>query len=220
MIDPASVTVSEFGDSDTFTIALAKRPTATVRVNLSSSDASEGFVAPAQLVFTTANWNQPHTVTVTGVDDLLVDGNQPFTIITAPATSTDPAYTGLDAPDIAALDIDNETPQVYVKARPLLVTNESGLRAAYQVRLTTAPTANVVCPVTSSDPGEGIANPAGLTFTPGSFGFQTVTITGIDDALPDGDQLYTVLDGTCTSADPAYSSSDPPDVHVVNRDND
>jgi hypothetical protein len=220
VIDPASVTVSEFGDSDTVSITLAKRPTATVRVNLSSSDLSEGFVAPAQLVFTTANWNQAHVVTVTGVDDLLVDGNQAFTIITAPATSTDPTYNGLDAPDIAAINIDNETAQVYVKAKPLLTTTESGGKATYQMRLTLAPTANVVCPVTSSDPTEGIANPAGVTFTAGSFGFQTVTVTGIDDALPDGDQLYDILDGACTSADPRYSTVDPPDVHVVNRDND
>ncbi|MEO8839926.1 MAG: Calx-beta domain-containing protein [Kofleriaceae bacterium] len=220
VIDPASVTVSEFGDSDTVSITLAKRPTATVRMNLSSSDVSEGFVAPAQLVFTVGNWNQAHIVTVTGVDDLLVDGNQAFTIVTAPATSTDPAYNGLDAPDLAAINIDNETAQVYVKAKPLLTTTESGARATYQVRLTLAPTANVVCPVTSSDPSEGIANPAGVAFTPGSFGFQTVTITGIDDAIPDGDQLYDILDGACASADPRYSTADPPDVHVVNRDND
>lgn len=220
VIGPGSVTVSEFGDSDTASITLAKRPTATVRVNLSSSDLSEGFVAPAQLVFTTTNWNQVHVVTVTGVDDLLVDGNQPFTIVTAPATSTDPAYNGLDAPDLAAINIDNETAQVYVKARPVLTTTENGAKATYQLRLTLAPTANVVCPVTSNDPSEGIANPAGVTFTPGSFGFQTVTITGIDDALPDGDQLYDVVDGTCTSTDPHYSVADPPDVHLVNRDND
>jgi large repetitive protein len=220
VIDPASVTVSEFGDSDTVAITLAKRPIATVRVDLASSDISEGFVAPAQLVFTTANWNQAHVVTVTGVDDLLVDGNQPFTIVTAPATSTDPAYSGLDAPDLSAINIDNETAQVYVKTRPVVTTTENGAKATYQIRLTLAPTANVVCPITSSDPSEGIANPAGVTFTPGSFGFQTVTITGIDDAVADGDQLYDVVDGTCTSTDPRYSVADPPDVHVVNRDND
>ena len=29
---------------------------------------------PASLIFTTANWNMAQTVTVTGVDDALVDG--------------------------------------------------------------------------------------------------------------------------------------------------
>lgn len=217
---PGGLVVSEFGDSETFTLALAKRPTATVRITLSSSDVTEGFVAPAQLVFTPQNWNQPRTVTITGVDDLLADGNIAFAIVTAPATSTDPTYNGLDPADITATNIDNELAQVYVKTRPLLFTSENGGTATYQVRLTRAPTGTVVCPTTSSDPSEGIANPAGVVFGPATFGFQTVTVTGIDDALPDGDQLYAVLDGVCTSSDPAYDGLDPADVSLVNRDND
>ncbi|CAN5639660.1 hypothetical protein BH11MYX1_BH11MYX1_19500 [soil metagenome] len=217
---PGGLVVSEFGDSETFTIVLAKRPTAPVRVNLSSSDVTEGFVAPAQLVFTIQNWNQPHTVTVTGVDDLLADGNVAFTILTAPATSTDAIYNGLDPADLSVTNIDNELAQVYVKTKPLLLTTENGGTVTYLIRLTRAPTGTVVCPTASNDPSEGIANPAGVTFGPGNFGFQTVTITGIDDALPDGDQLYDVIDGVCTSADPAYSGADPGDVHLVNRDND
>ena len=217
---PGNLVVSEFGDSETFTITLLKRPTANVRLTLASSDLSEGFVAPAVLTFTPFNWNVPHTVTVTGVDDLLVDGNQPFLIVTAAATSADPAYDGLDPADVTVTNIDNETPQVYVKAKPILSTSENGARATYQMRLTVAPTATVVCPITSNDPSEGIANPAGVTFTPGSFGFQTVTITGIDDAIPDGDQLYDVIDGACSSTDPTYAGADPNDVHAVNLDND
>jgi len=217
---PGNLVVSEFGDSETFTIALIKRPTGNVRVTLASSDLSEGFVAPAVVTFTQGNWNVPHTVTVTGVDDLLTDGNQPFLIVTGAATSSDPAYNGLDPADVTVTNIDNETPQVYVKAKPLVTTSESGAKATYQMRLTVAPTANVVCPITSNDPTEGIANPAGVTFTPGSFGFQTVTITGIDDSIPDGDQLYDIIDSACSSTDATYSGSDPSDVHAVNLDND
>ncbi|MEO6777646.1 MAG: Calx-beta domain-containing protein [Kofleriaceae bacterium] len=217
---PGNLVVSEFGDSATFTIALLKRPTATVRLTLASSDLTEGFVAPAALTFTPGTWTVPRTVTVTGVDDLLSDGNQPFLIITGAATSSDPAYAGIDPPDVTVTNIDNETPQVYVKAKPLVTTSENGAKATYQMRLTVAPVASVVCPITSNDPTEGIANPAGVTFTPGSYGFQTVTITGIDDAIPDGDQLYDVLDTACSSSDPAYAGADPSDVHAVNLDND
>ena len=217
---PGNLVVSELGDSETFTVALLKRPTGNVRITLASSDLGEGFVSPAVLTFTTGNWNVPKTVTVTGVDDLLVDGNQQFLIITGAATSSDPAYNGLDPADVTVTNIDNETPQVYVKAKPLLTTSENGTKATYQMRLTVAPAAGVVCPITSNDPTEGIANPAGVTFTPGAFGFQTVTITGIDDAIPDGDQLYDVIDGACSSTDPTYAGVDPPDVHAVNLDND
>ena len=41
------------------------------------------------------------TVTVTGVDDALDDGNVAYTILTAPATSTDVTYNGVNAADVA-----------------------------------------------------------------------------------------------------------------------
>ena len=58
-------------------------------IGLSSSDTTEGTVSPASLTFTPANWNAPQTVTVTGVNDAVDDGDIAYTIVTAPATSTD-----------------------------------------------------------------------------------------------------------------------------------
>ena len=54
---------------------LNTQPTADVTIALSSSDTTEGTVLPASLTFTTANWNVAQTVTVTGVDDALDDGD-------------------------------------------------------------------------------------------------------------------------------------------------
>jgi hypothetical protein len=54
-----------------------------VTIALSSSDTTEGTVGPASLTFTTANWQTPQTVTVTGADDALVDGPITYTIVTA-----------------------------------------------------------------------------------------------------------------------------------------
>ena len=53
-------------------------------IDLTSSDTTEGTVLPASLTFTAANWNVAQTVTVTGVDDALDDGNVAYTIVTAP----------------------------------------------------------------------------------------------------------------------------------------
>ena len=220
-VDPvAGLLVSEFGDSDTFTIVLNRRPNANVRVTFTSTDLTEGFVFPAQVTFTPFNWNVPRTITVTGVDDLATDGNQPFTIVTGAATSADPTYNGLDPADVAVTNIDNETKQVYVKARPRLVTSENGTTATFRVRLTQAPTATVTCPLLTTDPTEGIVNPAAVVFSPGNFGFTTVTVIGQDDAIIDGDQLYNILVTACTSADSAFDGLDPADVTCVNRDND
>ena len=72
--DHGPLTTTEAGGTATFTVVLNTQPTADVTIALSSSDTTEGTVSPASLIFTTANWNVAQTVTVTGVDDALVDG--------------------------------------------------------------------------------------------------------------------------------------------------
>ena len=46
-------------------------------------------MAPSSLTFSTANWGTPQTVTLTGVDDSVQDGDVAYAIITGPAVSTD-----------------------------------------------------------------------------------------------------------------------------------
>ncbi|HEY5944458.1 MAG TPA: Calx-beta domain-containing protein [Kofleriaceae bacterium] len=212
--------VSEFGDTDTFTIVLNAAPTANVTITLTSSDTTEGTVAPSSVTFTPSNWNVPQTVTVTGINDTIADGNQIFTIITGAATSTDPAYSGLAVADVEVTNIDNDTAQVYVKARRRLLVSENGQSATFRVRLTLQPTATVTCTIQSSDTTEGLISPPTLVFQPNQFGFQTVTVTGVDDQIVDGDVLFTILLDACTSTDPQYNGSNPRDVTAINRDND
>ena len=76
------LTTTEAGGTATFTVVLNSQPTADVTIGLSSSDTTEGTVAPASLTFTAANWNVAQTVTVTGVDDALDDGDVAYTIVT------------------------------------------------------------------------------------------------------------------------------------------
>lgn len=220
-VDPIDqLFVSEFGDTDFFDVVLNSMPTAPVTIPLSSNDTTEGTVSPASLTFTSANWNIPQTVTITGVDDTLVDGNVLFSIITGLTVSADPAFNGVNPPDATVTNVDNETPNVFVKARKRLFTRENGGTATFRVRLTTNPTASVTCTLQSADTTEGVVSPTTLVFGPGNFGFQTVTISGVDDQVRDGDVLYTIILNACTSADNAYNGLDPRDVTAINRDND
>lgn len=114
--DTAGVTVSpvsghvttEAGGTATFTVRLTSEPTAAVVIALSSTDTSEGTVAPDDLTFTAADWSTPQTVTVTGVDDAVADGDTAYTVLTLPAVSTDPAYDGLDAADVSVTNLDDD----------------------------------------------------------------------------------------------------------------
>ena len=83
------LTTTEAGGTATFTVVLDAQPTADVTIGLSSGDTSEGTVAPAALTFTAATWNTAQTVTVTGVNDDLDDGDIAYSVVTAAATSGD-----------------------------------------------------------------------------------------------------------------------------------
>ena len=106
---PATGLIStEAGGSDTFTVVLNTQPTADVTVDLSSSDWTEGTVSPASPTFTTLNWDTPQTVTVTGVDDVDVDGNVAYTIVTGDAVSADPDYAGMAVADVSVTNLDDD----------------------------------------------------------------------------------------------------------------
>ena len=165
-------------------------------IALSSSDTTEGTVSPASLTFTTANWNVAQTVTVTGVDDALDDGDVAYTIVTAAATSTDATYNGVNAADVAVTNTDNDAAGITVTPTAGLTTTEAGGTATFTVVLNTQPTADVTIALSSSDTTEGTVSPASLTFTTANWNVaQTVTVTGVDDAVDDGDDRLHDRDG-------------------------
>lgn len=216
-----NLTTSEAGGMASFQIVLNSRPKADVKIALSSSRTSEGTVSPAQLTFTSANWAAPQTVNIKGVDDSVADGGQTYRIVTAPATSADPQYDTLDAPDVTVQNTDNDSPGVTVTTSGALTTSESGRTATFSVQLNSQPTADVTIAVRSSDPAEGSVSPALLTFTSANWSApHVVTLTGVNDDVADGDQPYQAILDPAQSNDAQYRGRDAADVSVVNVDND
>ena len=80
-----STLVFEDGTTDTLGVVLDTPPSSNVVLTVSSADVGEALVSPALLTFTSSNWDQPQTVTVTGVADPIVDGDQ----VTAVTISVD-----------------------------------------------------------------------------------------------------------------------------------
>ncbi|MEA1921501.1 MAG: IPTL-CTERM sorting domain-containing protein [Pseudomonadota bacterium] len=104
----SSSTTDEGGAIATFTVVLNSQPGADVVIPLSSSDSSEGIVSPASLIFTSTNWNTAQTVTITGINDDLLDGDIAYTVEIGPADSSDSGYNGNDpaAKDLTNIDTD------------------------------------------------------------------------------------------------------------------
>ena len=74
-VSPTSITVSESPTSQNFTVVLTRIPSSDVVLSLVVSDSSEITLSTATLTFTTSTWSTTQTVTLTGVDDLIRDGD-------------------------------------------------------------------------------------------------------------------------------------------------
>ncbi|MBD1927824.1 DUF4347 domain-containing protein [Trichocoleus sp. FACHB-90] len=217
---PISGNTTEAGGKATFTVKLNSAPTADVTIGLTSSDTTEGKVSASSLTFSANNWNIAQTVTVTGVDDAIADGNIPYRIITAPVVSTDSKYNNLNPNDVAVTNIDNDTAGFTITPARRLQTTEAGGKASFTVKLNSQPTANVTLGLVSSDTTEGIST-SSLTFTSNNWNVaQTVTVTGVDDADVDGNIAYKIVTKPAVSADSKYNGLNPVNVAVRNADND
>ncbi|MGK5091252.1 DUF1566 domain-containing protein [Deltaproteobacteria bacterium TL4] len=79
-VSTLSGNTDEAGGTAAFTVELTSQPTGNVMLDVASSDTTEGTVSPATLTFTSANWNTSQTVTVTGIEDDIIDGDQNYAL--------------------------------------------------------------------------------------------------------------------------------------------
>ncbi|MGA1824939.1 MAG: FG-GAP repeat domain-containing protein, partial [bacterium] len=215
LVSPTSgLETSEEGDTDSFTISLTSQPTSKVVIGLESSNEEEGAVPPQDIVFTAANWNTPQRVTITGVDDSIIDGHKEYIIIVAPIVSDDTDYNGLNPDDVSVVNYDNEVAAILITPVKGLVTMNGG-SATFAVVLAIKPKADVSFSLTSSDEKKGTVSPANLTFTPANWDkSQIVTVTGKTAASADEDNSYTIITWPAVSDDDDYYGINPVDITI------
>ena len=217
------LTTTEAGGTAKFNVVLTLKPDAAVTIALRSSNINEGTISTDSLTFTTENWNQAQTVTITGVDDNdVVDGNAMYSIITQPSESADLDYAGIDPVDVQVvnIDADQSPPDIFVSniSGP---TSEDGLTASFSVVLSDQPNSQVSIDLSSSDTTEGTISPAILIFSTSNWNqAQIVTMTGRNDNEVDGDASYLAITEPAISTDPNYNGRNPADVEIINLDNE
>lgn len=221
-VSAASGATSESGGTATFSVKLNSQPTGTVQIPVYTSTPTEGTASPSLLTFDATTWNAPQTVTVTGVDDFIADGSQPFSIQLSIVTGTDTSgYIGLNPPDVPVLNVDDDSAGITVNAAKGLTTTEKGGTATFTVKLNSQPTGSVTIPLSSSRTGEGTISPSSLVFTTTNWNtLQTVTLTGVNDDVADGNQVYNAVTAPATSSDTNYNGLNAVDVPLTNTDDD
>jgi hypothetical protein len=101
--------VAEGGATDTYTIVLNTQPAANVTITLNND--GQTTTNPASLTFTPANWDTAQTVTVSAIDDAVIERAHSGTITHA-VTSSDTAYNGISIAPVTVAITDNDFPSV------------------------------------------------------------------------------------------------------------
>lgn len=103
----ASGETTEDGGIFQFTVTLLTTPTAPVMIDIMSSNTAEGTLSTSTITLDAAHMSE--TVTVTGVDDSIDDGDIVYTVVTSPSVSADSHYNNINIPDLSVKNIDNDT---------------------------------------------------------------------------------------------------------------
>ncbi|MCU0463285.1 MAG: hypothetical protein MUF38_01815 [Anaerolineae bacterium] len=202
---PAAVNVLEGGNTDQYTLTLTSQPTADVTLNLTTSQVT---VSPASVTFTTANWNTPQTITVTAIDDAVVEG-QHQTLIQHGISGG--GYDGVSVQNVTVTINDNDAAGVVVTTLDNRAV-EGGKDATYTIQLTSQPTDDVV--VTINNPSTRLSSPISLTITPALWDSpQTVNVQAVNNGIYDGLERIT-LTHTVSSADLIYDGFSATDMLI------
>ena len=217
-----STGVDESGSTDLFTVVLTGRPITDVAFSISSSDSTETSVT-SSLTFTSENWNTPQNVTVTGLDDDIIDGTQTSTItVSIDDTNSDNSFDPINDQTVSATNADDDVAGFTVSEPDGSTTvTEAGGTDTFNVVLDAQPQSDVVLTITSSDTGEATVTSL-ITFTSSNWDTpQVVTVTGVDDDIIDGTQTPTItLSVNDASSDDSFDPLSDQTVSVTVLDDD
>ena len=233
----------EFGTMAFISFRLSSKPTDEVLVRLESTNPSEAVPEISSFVIDPDNWEESVDIPISGVDDDVKDGVQPFNIVIKEIVSDDPnikaeafdyrnsqfsnVISGQnydnDGDPLNELIVNKISKDSNVNTRNITADNvvsEDGTYVEYTVRLKNPPKDVVFIEGKVSDNTEGKVEPKFYAFTDYNYDVEKVfKIYGVDDNERDGDMLFGV-DFITTSSDLASAELDHETLIFVNQDND
>ena len=213
VVSSAAATVPE-GGTATYNVRLSNKPSGGVTVAISASGDTDITVSPASLAFTTTNWNQPQTVTLSAAQD----GDD--LIGASEITHTASGANFGDAPTVAVSATEGEDDRrgfIVSPAPGIPVNINEGETHTYTIKLGTQPTADVTVNIARATGGDTdiTVSPASLTFTTANYSnAQTVTISAAKDDSELETATATITHSVAT-ADSIYAEQVLHDINVT-----
>lgn len=214
LVNPVTgLLTTEAGGTGVANVELTCPPFNEVTIpTVTSSDGTEGSVAPTSLVFNAGNQAAAQALTMTGQDDSLIDGDIPYTITLGAPTIGAPfagglqppdlynppsVYAGLILPTLNVVNRDNDAvgPQSNLNITDVSM-NEAVGTATFSVILAQATnpfTINFATANNSALTGGDYTAAAGtLTFAGTANEVQTITVPIIDDGILESTESFFV----------------------------
>ncbi|WP_420448735.1 Ig-like domain-containing protein [Candidatus Palauibacter sp.] len=239
-VSPLDLTIQE-GATGTYTVVLNTQPTATVTISVTArDDASKchsasgasctrksgvATVDKSSLTFTTTDWNQAQTVTVTATEEDMA-GFFKHAEVTHGASGGD--YGALSVSEVRVTVTDNDLREIVyetgspgnLQARSSLGTYE-GSSHSYYVSLESEPTAATTVALASEDSSRVTVSPTSLTFTTTNWNVaQPVSSDVADNDVLGEDRVQVTITSTISGTGSNYDGQSVRPFTVNVYDND
>lgn len=217
-----NTTVAEFGSSDSFTVRLTAQPEEDVVIGILASDGTETSINRRRLTFTPGNWDQPQTVTVTGADDAILDGQQISAVtLEIEDQNSSPWFASVEHQTLLVKTLDDDIAG-FVISETHAIVDEAGISDTFSVTLSSRPQSNVNFTVTSENTDEVTVSSSTISFTPATWNVpRTITLFAPLDNTNDGDQSTEVeVVIVAESSDSRFGELNRRVVDVTTIDND
>ena len=213
----------------TFTVELSQpliaknaKKSVSVTVPISSTNTHEGTVSIQEVVFTSASQG-PKTVTITGVDDQVEDGDKSYVIEVGKikAKNAKNYNNKINPRDLTLVNKDNDAPEPGLTFSTTDLTVNDASSGGVSIRLGSRPTANVTVMLGITEgSSQGTISTSSLTFTPTNWNVSQQFFIGMYmEGLHDGDQPFEIS-VDMASTDPDYDELPTEFISVINHDVD
>ncbi len=174
------------------------------------------------------DWNTPREIFVRAASDDAIEGERTV-VVNHSLLSTNGALDETPIPNVAVKVLDDDEGALIFRetddATRVLEGQVGAIEDTYAVRLSVAPTADVVVALAPEDGEIALFDEGGnplteLVFTAANFDQERiVTVRAVDDATPEN-RLRTAIGHTLTSGDPIFQDVGPFELEVVVFDDD
>ena len=181
----------------------------------------EVAVGQTTVTFTPTNWATPQTITVSGIDDLIIDGDQSGDVSISVSQDSDPAFRDLENQVVHVTNQDDDVAGLTIVETNGTRVSETGSVDTFTVRLSRGPLGDVELSVVSQDLDEAAVDTDSLTFTQENWDEpQVVRVMGIDDNVVDGDRTAEIVLSVLPTSHSSYVGLPSESVEVVTEDDD